>query len=180
MNNLFSSDWHLGHKNICNFDPTYGTEEERSNIIIQNMAGSVRKRDVLWCLGDICFTEERLALLDEIKCQKFLVIGNHDAQHFDSWKLYEKFDRIFGITKKYGCWLSHAPIHPTELRGKFNIHGHTHSVFMERDEFELVNGVDEYLGREKDPRYINMCVENHNYMPRDLNWIREQIEEGRD
>ncbi len=177
-NNWFTSDLHLGHKNILNFDKdnSFTSEEERSEVITDNIAGCVRKRDVLWILGDSVFTEERLHLLDKIRCTKKLVGGNHCAQHFDNWKLYEKFDRVYGLQKKFGCWLSHAPIHPMELRGKFNVHGHTHGVFMERPILDDFTG---QVSLEKDPRYINMCIENHNYMPRDLNWIREEMEERR-
>jgi calcineurin-like phosphoesterase family protein len=119
----------------------------------------VRKRDTLWILGDSVFTEDCLQDLKDIRCTKKLVIGNHDATHFDSWKLYECFDRVYGITKKYKCWLTHAPIHPSELRGSFNLHGHIHREVIE------------------DPRYINMCVEHHNWGPRDLEWLRNEIEE---
>ncbi len=45
------------------------------------------------------------------------------------------------LVKYKNFWLSHAPVHPGELSGKKNLHGHTH--------FELMG----------DPRYINVCVE---------------------
>jgi len=159
------SDLHYGHKSILKYCDDFSSEEERSNVINQNIAGCVRKRDLLWILGDSVFTEERLSLLDDIKCQKFLVIGNHCAQNFDSWKLYEKFARVFGVTKRYGCWIQHTPIHPQELFGKFCLHGHSHRHLMETENGEI------------DPRYICMCVEYHNYMPRDLNWLRDTMEE---
>ena len=173
MSNVwFTSDIHLGHKAIIKYDPIFSSEEERSNVIVQNIAGCVKKRDVLWILGDSVFTEERLVLLDQIKCTKFLVIGNHCAAHFDSWKLYDKFDKVFGITKRYGCWISHAPIHPMELFGNFCLHGHSH-----RFEMEIKYQHREEMWTEPDPRYIRMCIEHHNHMPRDLKWLREEIEE---
>ena len=175
-NNWLCSDLHLGHKNILNFDKdnSFSSEEERSNIIVQNIAGCVKKRDVLWVLGDSVFTKERLALLDLIQCTKKLVAGNHCAEKYDQKLLYEKFDYVYGIQKKYGCWLSHAPIHPMELRGCFNVHGHTHGTFME---IEYTHR--EEVWTETDPRYINMCIENHNYMPKDLNWLKGEMEERR-
>lgn len=155
----FTSDLHLGHKNICKYRPEFSSPDEHSRTIIENIKGCVRKRDTLWVLGDSVFTEEWLEPLDKITCTKILVAGNHCAQHFDNKKLYAIFDRVYGIRKKYGAWLSHAPIHPDELRGSFCVHGHTHRHHID------------------DRRYINLCIENHNFMPRDLKWLRSEMED---
>lgn len=160
MSNVwFTSDLHWGHKNICNFRKGFATEEEHRSILKENIQSKVNKRDTLWILGDSVFREDCLADLDDIVCTKYLVIGNHCGEKFDSWKLYAKFDKVFGITKRYNCWITHAPIHPEELRGKWCLHGHTHNHIL------------------ADRRYINICPENNEYMPRDLRWLREEIEE---
>ena len=62
-----------------------------------------------------------------------------------------------GLTKKYGFWLSHVPIHPQELRGKKNIHGHIHAI-------------ENIL---HDDRYINVNCEFINYTPISLDDIRQ-------
>lgn len=50
--------------------------------------------------------------------------------------------------------MSHIPIHPQSLgRWSINIHGHLHSNFV-LDSFG-----------EPDERYVNACVENHNFRP---------------
>jgi calcineurin-like phosphoesterase family protein len=154
----FISDLHWGHKGVMKYCKEFSSEEERRLTIKENIQKVVKKRDLLWILGDSVFTEDCLQDLKDINCQKHLVIGNHCAQHFDRWKLYECFNQVYGLVKKYKCWLSHAPIHPEELFGSICVHGHSHR------------------NQIKDPRYINMCLEYHNYAPRDLNWLREEVE----
>lgn len=46
------------------------------------------------------------------------------------------------MVKYKNLWLTHAPIHPDELRGKKNVHGHCHGHIL------------------NDKRYINVCVEH--------------------
>ena len=83
--------------------------------------------------------------------RKHLILGNHDLDrpHRGMLQLMRVFgDRIYSLHKYKGFWLSHAPIHPSELRGKRNIHGHVHS-----------NTLD-------DNRYYNACLENTDYKPK--------------
>ena len=57
------------------------------------------------------------------------------------------FDDVMGGFSYKGVWLTHIPIHPDELRGRPNIHGHTHN--------HIIN----------DNRYLNVCMEQINYRP---------------
>jgi calcineurin-like phosphoesterase family protein len=57
-----------------------------------------------------------------------------------------------------GMILSHIPVHESNLyRFGTNIHGHTHSNRVMRD-----NG---YRGQEIDPRYQCVCVEQTDFRP---------------
>lgn len=155
----FISDIHFGHKAITKYRTQFSSEEEHRLTIKENIQSVVKKRDLLWILGDSIMEESCLQDLKDINCHKNLVIGNHCAQHFDQWKLYECFDKVFGLTKKYGAWLTHCPVHSDELRGAFCVHGHTHNHIID------------------DPRYINMCVEHHDFKPIDLRHLRMIIDE---
>lgn len=62
------------------------------------------------------------------------------------------FDSIHSMVNYKGFWLTHAPIHPCELRGKRNIHGHVHDNSVKR-------------GMGLDERYINACLEVNNFKP---------------
>jgi calcineurin-like phosphoesterase family protein len=97
-------------------------------------------------------TEEGFESLKELNGVKRLVRGNHDE--FKVEKYLQVFEDVLGITTYKGYWVSHAPIHPVELRGKRNIHGHVHGNTIKDNE----GGVDN--------RYINVCIENTNGTPR--------------
>ena len=164
MSNVYViSDLHLGHKNILNFEPNYrfgDTVEEHDHILIERIKSVVKsRRDRLIILGDICMKEELMPMLDEIPGEKILVRGNHDQ--FDDEVYRKYFKKIHGILHYKGFWLTHAPIHPVELRGKKNVHGHVHS-----------NSIRNHY-HEKDERYINACVENCEGYPINFNDIRD-------
>lgn len=149
----FSSDFHIDHKNIHKFRckdkgffRDFKDESEHREWLFDWVNDNVRKRDVLYLLGDIAFTEEALIEVGKLPGRKVLVKGNHCAVKSD---LYSKvYDQVHGLTRYKHVWLSHAPIHPQELRGKFNFHGHTHyqNVLTETG--------------EEDSRYMNCCVDN--------------------
>jgi calcineurin-like phosphoesterase family protein len=123
-NVYFSSDWHIGHKNINKFRRLVCSDEDNEQKIIDSCK-VLRKRDTLFLLGDICFTEDSLAFIKNLPaCRKILVKGNHDL--VDTRKLLEVFDNVEGHIRYKGYWLNHCPIHPDELRGKKCIHGHVH------------------------------------------------------
>jgi calcineurin-like phosphoesterase family protein len=56
-------------------------------------------------------------------------------------------DSVQSLVKYKGFWLTHAPIHPDELRGKMNVHGHVHTKTL------------------ADNRYFNVSCENVGYKP---------------
>ena len=179
MSNVwFVGDLHWGHRNITKFRP-FDTEEEHRRVTKANLIGCLKKRDTLWILGDSVFTGGALKDLQDVidACADVrCTIGNHCGQHMDAEeynRFIGMFSKVYGITKKYKCWLAHAPIHPDELRGNLCVHGHVHT--------ETIQIPDEtFVGRTRDdPRYFNMSLENHNYMPRDLRWLRGEIENRR-
>ncbi len=143
------SDLHLGHKKIMDFTKDYRTGvdyKENAEILLKNWNKVVGKRDLVWVLGDVCFDSSFLAYLSKMKGQKNLILGNHDIS-FSYETLSQFFSNIYGIIQYKGYWLTHAPIHPTELRNKINIHGHVHQHTL------------------NDKRYVNVCVENINETP---------------
>lgn len=142
----FTSDLHFGHKNIANFgsrpiegpvDNEYWICEHWQNTVSRKVAAD--RTDVVYILGDAAFDEDSLRTIQSLNGIKILIGGNHDIQ---SPLAYETYRAIYGLHKKYGFWLSHAPMHESELRGKPNCHGHTHDVTI------------------ADPRYFNCCVDN--------------------
>jgi len=151
----FISDLHLGHQKICSFREGFGeTSEEHDEIIIERINQTVRAKDKLYILGDVSFNKIGFDKIIRINCKhKELVLGNHDSEPL---ALYlDVFERVCGFKRYKGFWLSHAPIHPEELRGNINIHGHVHNKPI------------------KDSRYISVCVEACDGYPLSIDEIRE-------
>ena len=153
MSNVYvCSDLHIGHKNIprfrckeLGFFRDFKDELEHREWLYSEINKLVSKRDTLICLGDIAFSEEALdSFHNNVRCVKILVGGNHDAilTPMNASKYCKVYSKIYGLYKRRNVWLSHAPIHPSELRGKVNLYGHTHYATLD------------------DKRYFYCCVEN--------------------
>lgn len=136
----FTSDLHFGHKNIQKFRFEVVSEEDNRKRIISDWKDCVTKRDDVYVLGDVAFTEETLEEFASLPGRKFLIRGNHDE--FSSYQYLSYFQDVYGLKRYKEFWLSHAPIHPNELRYKVNIHGHVHADTI------------------PDGRYFNVSVEN--------------------
>jgi calcineurin-like phosphoesterase family protein len=150
----FCSDLHLGHKNIARFRKEVYDCQENTEKILQNINDTVSKNDDLWVLGDWCFDEVLVPRFMEIKCRsKYLVRGNHDE--FDMRIYNSVFDVVYGLVDYKEFWLSHAPIHPQELRGGVNLHGHVHY-----DNVKTIFNPVYDVKQGEDNRYFNCCPEN--------------------
>lgn len=137
----FCSDLHFGHKNIGNFRAKYIDSEEANRAKIKaDWNKVVNKKDIVYVLGDACFTMNTVTDFETLPGKKILIHGNHDL--LDTQVYLKYFDSVYGLLKYKEFWLSHAPIHPAELRGKVNLHGHVHYANI------------------KDSNYFNCCCEN--------------------
>jgi len=155
----FTSDLHLGHKNIYKFRPEFVSEDQHYNYLKDVWHSCINKHDKVFILGDCAFTIDRLNQFDKWVGHKVLVMGNHcypaKGISLDDLNRVFKGD-VYSLYKHKEFWLSHAPIHPDELRGKCNIHGHTH------------------CHRIKDEKYINVCPENTlDFAPVSIDEIRQ-------
>lgn len=154
----FISDIHGGHKNLVRWREDFTTEEEHFEFVKINYHKVVTKRDHVYFLGDIAFTQERLWEISGWAGEKkILVCGNHDTEHISMRDLVNAFDEVHSLLKYKEFWLSHAPVHQDELRGKKNVHGHCHN--------HLIN----------DPRYMNVCLEQTGYGPVSLETVRKRF-----
>ena len=142
---FFTSDLHFGHKNIHNFRKEFESEIHHRKFVMDNWQSTITKRDKVYVLGDAAFTMDGLDSIKQLNGTKILIRGNHD--NLNTSVYLKAFKEVEGIVRYKHAWLSHAPIHPEELRGKINIHGHTHYHTM--PEFE----------------YENVCLEHTNYTP---------------
>lgn len=123
----FISDLHLGHKRILEFCPNRGgaTLEEHDQWIVDQWNSVVSKRDKVFVLGDLAWNCKSLQSLHLMTGRKCFILGNHDNLLVTEYMKYGTILRSLVRYKK--MWLSHCPIHPTELRGLINVHGHVHN-----------------------------------------------------
>lgn len=151
MSVYFCSDLHFGHKGIDKFRPLVTSCTDNEQQIISDWIAVITKRDTVYVLGDAAFTTEACDLFKELPGEKYLVRGNHDK--LDTTYYLKYFKQVYGLLKYKEFWLSHAPIHPNELRGRVNLHGHVHySSIMTEGTYLTIPKVD--------LRYFNCCVEN--------------------
>lgn len=158
----FIADTHIRHKRVIQHRPEFSTMEEHDETILANLCAMVGKRDTLFILGDSALSLEGHVLLSKVPGYKRLILGNHCVER-DGCRvsnIHHLYDRIDGDVSysqreslKY--WLSHVPIHPEELRGKINIHGHGHRHIIQ------------------DERYISVSAENTDYKPVSFEEIRD-------
>lgn len=167
----FIADLHLGHNNMMAILQKHGQAHLRGNCadveehdawVIEQWNASVSKNDIIYVLGDSAFNERGLKKIARLTGNKILLRGNHDQLSLN--KYLKVFNNVIGFKKKFGYWLSHAPIHPGSLRGKRNIHGHIHAGVV-RDH----NG-------EPDDRFICVSVEHLGGRPISLAEIKDKYE----
>lgn len=153
---LVISDLHFGHKNICKYRPEFSSMHEHDMTLLDNVLSSVNKRDCLWLLGDCFFQkhtiEYALKISANVETLNFIP-GNHDTDNSERLGIlkqlisYNTFNKVGSMFKTKHFWLSHPPIHPAELRGRPNVHGHVHTATV------------------PDKNYMNVSAENVFYKP---------------
>lgn len=142
---------HIEHENIAKMRG-FNSAEHMWNLLKLNWNKNVNKRDTVYILGDVAMeTSKYYHLLDELNGFKRVVLGNHDIPkraHLDELLKYIK--SVHGMVKYKNMWLTHCPIHESELRGKINVHAHIHDAVIEDD------------------RYVNVDAHKVNYTPIEL------------
>ena len=162
MNRIFViSDTHFGHKRIIEFEPEkrpFNSIEEHDEELVYRWNSTVKKHDTVWHLGDVLFGVGAFETLRRLQGKKFLIMGNHDNY---GQKYLSYFDKILGIAKIRGCFLTHVPIHESQIGSRCiaNIHGHLHSKKM-----------DDY-------RYVNVSAEQTDLAPVLLHSVIDRIEQ---
>jgi calcineurin-like phosphoesterase family protein len=156
----FIADTHMGHKNIWKYRPVFESTLHNDLYFQYILSEVCTKRDTMFFLGDTIFDEKYLDFIKELPGIKILILGNHCTEYVSTSKLCSAFDEVHALMKYKEFWLSHAPIHPEELRGKKNIHGHVHT--------ESVSGLE----------YMNVSVDSSfmNFFPRTLHEVRQGFE----
>lgn len=180
----FTSDLHLGHKNILEFEPEarpFANLEQMHHELIKRHNMVVGKYDKVYMVGDVCWNKKYLPLLDEMNGEKRLILGNHDQFKMEAYLPY--FEKIYGMKYWERAVITHAPIHPGSLSHRFfiNVHGHLHSSVVTNDVFLGMSetGGVKYSCRP-DNQYFNVSVEQNGLVPIHESMIRKRWEEVED
>lgn len=140
------ADLHLGHESIAKLRG-FESSEAHDEYLIKKWNSVMSKRDVIYILGDIAMEKHwHYKILNELRGVKKVVLGNHDKGKHVKY-LLEFVNTVSGMIKYNKYWLTHCPMHPNELYGKINIHGHVHYKTID------------------DPMYVNVSAEVVDYTP---------------
>lgn len=174
---LLISDLHLFHNRVLEFEKVarpFSSVEEMNEHIVDSWNNTVKKRDTVWVLGDVCFGKpENLAIMDRMVGQKNLILGNHDEFNIQEYAKY--FKNIAACRKYDGYILSHIPIHESQFyRFKGNVHGHLHSNRVQRCVMQET-GIGMYSEWVDDTRYFNVSCEQLNFKPMPWSEIKKRM-----
>ena len=107
--------------------------------------------------------KKKYDFLDKLKGRKIVILGNHDMRQHVT-ELLKHVQGVAGMAKYKvkgypTVFLSHAPMHPREMKYRIgiNIHGHIHR-------YKVMKGW--WMCRRADKRYVNVCCEQIDYIPR--------------
>lgn len=171
----FTSDLHLGHKNILKHDNRlFRSIEEMDNVIIKRWNNTVNKDDTVYILGDISWHDDNKTfnIYNGLNGQKILITGNHDRicgkvrDCFISVCNYKKI--LIDGTK---IIMSHYPIHfyDCHYHGAIMLYGHVHNS----EEEDLTQEYRRGLETKGIPcKMYNVGCMLHNYTPRTLEEIK--------
>ena len=138
-NIFFTSDLHIGHKNILKYNRhEFSTIEDMEIQMVSRWNSKVGKDDIVYILGDVSFTnlERTLFVLSQLNGEKHLILGNHDrgkekqyeeSGAFASIKGYDEF-RIKRGKESHYFHLSHFPSQhwSHQAYGSIHLFGHLH------------------------------------------------------
>lgn len=152
------SDPHFDSESIIvNGCRPFSSVAEMNETLIKNYNNVIGKQDICYWLGDIMYgaTKDKVAnLLRQLRGRKYLIMGNHDRGHSETWWLSCGFDKVFShpiYDAENYIILSHEPLPEFgNLSPIANIHGHIH---IQDYDFKNHNNC------------INVCVEKTDYRP---------------
>jgi len=164
------SDLHFGHVNLA-YKRGFTSVHEHDVKLIENWNSVIPEKypkhhkHIVYILGDVSLHNPKYLgeILPKLNGEKILISGNHDDARAN-----EYYKAVYGAiqVKIHGDMyiMTHIPIHPQELFGRWraNIHGHLHDNFVYEDWQNVLGNV---TGTIKDKRYINVSAEQLSFTP---------------
>ena len=153
---------HLGHDKTAVWRNFTDAEKYFEELKFQ-WNRTVSKRDKVFVHGDVTTEKsEYYYLLDELLGSKVVLLGNHDKpEHIQ--ELLKHVDKVAGVIKYKNFWLTHMPVHPSELlRVRGNIHAHVHEKSIEKS--TIIHQETE-ITSDNNFGYFDVSAKKLNYQP---------------
>lgn len=139
----FSSDWHLGHENVLQFDSRpFASIQEHDEHILAQVNATCGINDDLYFLGDFTKSKKKEiihAYISRIHCRLHFVFGNHDD---DIRKFLKQFpelvtsfqDAAYIKYQKQKIYLHHYSCRTwrSSQYGSWHLYGHSHGKLENR------------------------------------------------
>lgn len=154
MTIYFTSDIHFNHKFMARLRgfrdvPTMNAE------IVSKWNDLIEPHDEVWVLGDVAFgpRDEAMALVQQLKGIKTLILGNHDSPWLVKWGGWENVhyykSKRWNVEeedgpKRYSAFCCHYPMltWPNAHEGVFHLHGHSHGNLPADNNTRIDVGID--------------------------------------
>ena len=134
---FYTADLHYDHLNVIRLSKRpFSNINEMKETIITNWNNTVTDTDIVYVLGDICFSVNTfIELMEVLNGQIHIIRGNHDEEAI---KKAVNGYKITGVVYHrdilrikdgdHTVILSHYPIYEWDrwFRGSIHLHGHTH------------------------------------------------------
>lgn len=126
---FFTSDFHANHANIIKFcDRPWKSKEEMTENLIQNWNSVIGPDDIIFHLGDFCWSGSWNPILEKLNGIKYFIFGNHDSKDFkNSYLKYIEgiYEQLTLLIDDKMVILNHFPY--LCLPSKYiNLFGHVH------------------------------------------------------
>lgn len=170
MTIFFISDLHFFHEKIIQLENRpFENLDHMHTVMIERWNSVVTRRDTVYCPGD--FTGVQLGtsrqkdvdkVLRALNGQKHLIIGNHDGNATKRSTLWNWVDSAreikvnIGLPDRQKIYLHHyaGRVWPSQGRGAWMIHGHSHGNL-----------------RDIGGKTLDVGAPVHNYTPVSLEWV---------
>ena len=128
MSIWFTSDLHIGHKNIAALAGRTLEGQELDEHLIETWNDTVAKSDEIWVLGDIFWRASDTGNFDRLNGRKHLVVGNHDSATTIALAWQSVNDLVNFKRDGFRAVLCHYPLLTWNgaHRGTVMLHGHSH------------------------------------------------------
>lgn len=170
--NYYISDLHLNHIGImkhCN--RPFASLDEMNETIINNWNNVVKDSDDVYILGDVCYKpEESYKLIERLKGQKHLIVGNHDTHIIKNKQiknLFVSIDKMLTVNDgQYKIVLCHYPLVEWDgyFRNTYHFFGHIHNN-TDNLAYKIVTTI---------PRAFNVCADLLDFIPKTAREIIEK------